>query len=274
MVQMVQEYLDRLKKKYIYYSNRDKIFYIKIAMVIILIIIAILLVKKINVETKSDIKNEIDTTQLLNDNKLEVSTDEGLISFIINYFNDRLNLKYESIFNAYNKKYSNVYQNEEEQEIIKVINYENAFIKKYDNFVIYSIKGIKENETVALITYDMYFSWTNDFLPSIIIAYIIKDNNKYYFKDDLNVATSKYISEIIRTEQVVEIYNEYQDIIDKKLKSNDDLKLAYNSYRQYEINDYNNINKNLLDEINNIEIDPIKDNEKIKQLIEEKKNNF
>ena len=140
MVQMVQEYLDRLKKKYIYYSNRDKIFYIKIAMVIILIIIAILLVKKINVETKSDIKNEIDTTQLLNDNKLEVSTDEGLISFIINYFNDRLNLKYESIFNAYNKKYSNVYQNEEEQEIIKVINYENAFIKKYDNFVIYSIK--------------------------------------------------------------------------------------------------------------------------------------
>lgn len=269
MVQMVQEFLNKFKNKYFSFGNKDKIFYIKIAMVISIIIIAILLVKKINDETKPHYEINTKTENTTIDKEFTISSDEKLISFIINYFKDRLDLKYESIFNAYNKKYSNVFQNEEEQEIIKVINYENAYIKKYDNFIIYTVDGIDQNEIVALIKYDVYFSWTNEFVPSVIIAYIVKDGNKYYFKDDLNVNTSKYINELLKTKQVLEIYEDCQDTIEKKLKSNDELKLAYNSYRQYEINDYNTIDKNLFEEINNVEINPITNNDEIKHIFEE-----
>ena len=171
-----------LLKQIIYKKTHDVDSMLKIAMVTIVVIIAIILVCviKFGNKTTANVYNDDFVTE-----ELTLCNDEKLIAFVEDYFKARTDLRYDVIFSSFNKSFKNEMFNEEEKEITNSIRYERAYIKSYDNIVIYTYRGMKENEKVLLITYDMMFSYTTNSAPNIILTYVVDEDGKYYFRDGL-----------------------------------------------------------------------------------------
>ena len=258
-----------LFKKIIYKKTHNIDFILKIAMIIMIVIIAIILM----LIPKDNNKNNYLINNQKNDlnQKIELSTDKDLINFVENYFKARTELRYDVIFSSFNKVFKNEMFNEEEKKIINSIRYERAYIKSFNNIKVWTYKGQKENETVAIIVYDMMFSYTTNSAPNIIMTYIVNDNGKYYFKDDIDIGLSKYLNEISTKEEVVDLYNEVENRLEKIVNENEDLKLTYNSLRQYKMNNYEQSDFNFAEEVMSLDVDPVKDKEEIDKVLEENK---
>lgn len=254
MDMMEQEYkiIDRIKNNYL--------MFLSVAMIVILIIIATILVNIYGGFNKGDenVKDAVSQSDVL-----IKSEDERLNSFIKKYFNDRMNLNYEEIFKAFNKQITFDRTNKKEREILVNIKNENKYIKSYDNINVWYVSGRRENEKVVIITYDISFGFSNGIIPSILIAYVVEDD-EIYFLDDYDIGTSKYISSVLELMDVKMLYEKVREELERALTGNDELKLVYNSYREYDKSLNDNIDdmflkdiyeSNIENKLNSIDVD-------------------
>ena len=254
MDMMEQEYKisDRIKNNYL--------MFLSVAMIVILIIIATILVNIYGGFNKGDenVKDAVSQSDVL-----IKSEDERLNSFIKKYFNDRMNLNYEEIFKAFNKQITFDRTNKKEREILVNIKNENKYIKSYDNINVWYVSGRRENEKVVIITYDISFGFSNGIIPSILMAYVVEDD-EIYFLDDYDIGTSKYISSVLELMDVKMLYEKVREELERALTGNDELKLVYNSYREYDKSLNDNIDdmflkdiyeSNIENKLNSIDVD-------------------
>ncbi|MBO6119149.1 MAG: hypothetical protein J6P02_01640 [Lachnospiraceae bacterium] len=254
--------------------NPKKVFYV--AMIVIVAIIAIILVDLINKNTRSDESGT--DNYLTSDISVKLNDDEKIDKFIRDYFLARTDLNYSKIFSAFGRDY---YKEEREEsadtfkKTIDNIRYERIFIKSYDNIKIYVANGFDEDEKICIVTYDMSFGFTTDKAPTIILFYLEEYGDTYIIKENLDVGTSKYVVDVVNTKIVKDLYNETYAQLNRVLNSNESLKLAYNSFRQSEMNMKSSLGslhkKEIIEKITANKIDPVKDADEIyKEIIEKK----
>ena len=258
-----------LLKQIIYKKTHDVDSMLKIAMVALFVIIAIILVCIISFSKKGKI-NRLDEDNFIVE-ELQLCQDESLISFVENYFKARTDLRYDVIFNSFNKTFKNELFNEKEKEITNSIRYERAYIKSYDNIVVYTYRGMKENEKVLLITYDMMFSYTMNSAPNIVLTYVVNEDGKYYFRDDMDIGLGKYLNKVAQLDEVKSLYADIENKLEKAVTENEDLKLSYNSLRQYKMNNYQKSEYNYAQEILSMGLDPVRDKEEIDAMLDANK---
>lgn len=269
MEQMEHRFDVDLLKEIIYKKTHDVDSMLKIAMVALSVIIAIILVCIISFSRKTnDIVYNNDSFVV---EKLEICQDENLITFVENYFKARTDLRYDVIFNSFNKTFKNELFNEEEKGITNSIRYERSYIKSYDNIVVYIYRGMKENEKVLLITYDMMFSYTTNSAPNIILTYVVNENGKYYFRDDIDIGLGKYLNKVAQLDEVKSLYRGVENKIEKAVSENEDLKLSYNSLRQYKMNNFQQSEYSYAEEILSMGLDPVRDKDEIDVILDSNK---
>ena len=147
----------------------NKIFKILIlAMMSVSIIIAIILIVSLIFYQNNIKKQNYKIETVINEqNILNESSDESLNKFIYNYFNSRTNLNINQIFSSFDNENNDT---ETKNKIINDIMYERSYIKKFDDIKIYTVDGLKDNEIVAIIQYNILFGYVNDKLPTITMA--------------------------------------------------------------------------------------------------------
>ena len=269
MEQMDHKFDAELFRQIIYKKTHDVDSMLKIAMIILFVIIVIILSCIINFG-----KNDSDSSFKEEDfvvEKIELCQDEKIIEFVDNYFKARTDLRYDVIFSSFNKTFKNELFNEEEKEITNSIRYERAYIKSYDNIVVYTYRGMRENEKVLLIVYDMMFSYTTHSAPNIILTYIVNEDGRYYFRDDIDIGLGKYLNKVSQLDEVKNMFLYVENRLEKAVSENEDLKLSYNSLRQYRMNNYQKSEYSLADEILSMELDPVRDKDVIDNILESNK---
>ena len=258
-----------LLQQIIYKKTHDVDSMLKIAMVTILVIIAIILVYILSFRNITNNKKRVDDDFVVEE--LEICQDDKLVEFVENYFKARTDLRFDVIFNSFNKTFRNEMFNEEEKEIINSIRYERSYVKSYDNIIVYTYRGMKENEKVLLITYDMMFSYTTNSAPNIILTYVVNEDGKYYFRDNMDIGLSKYLNRVSQIDEVKQLYHEVEKKLEKAISENEDLKLSYNSLRQYKMNNYQKSEYSYAEEILSMGIDPVRDKDIIDNILENNK---
>lgn len=231
--------IEQIKKKIKALTAFDKkkvIRYFHIAMITLFVIIAILLIHNIHINDVN-YKSTINNTSPTNIIFLE-SQNSNINDFISDYFTARKSLDYNKIFSCYGRDYDNEKTKDEVgvKKIVDAIRYEKTYVLDYENLKIYTAPGYKKGDTVALVTYDMSFTFSEDKAPMIIIFYLMKDENSYAIIDKFDIGTSKYIMDCMNTTQVRSMYDEVKSNLEKVLFGNESLKLVYNTLRQYEMN--------------------------------------
>ena len=244
--------------------------YLPLAMISLIFIIAIVLIISFNVKmSKLSTPNEKIVEIANKQNVLLASSDEVLNKFIKDYFKARTDLNFNQIFASYNKKWSSTNLDAKSQEIVNAITHERSYVKKFDDILVFTVEGLREDELIAIITYNIEFSFTKDYAPSILMAYLKNDNGNYYFVSDYDMEISKYINNVLKNEEVVLLFNEVKTNLLEALKGNENLKIAYNSLRQLkdnlQANSDINYNKNIYDNV----LSPIYDTEDIKKILGE-----
>ena len=209
-----------LLRQIIYKKTHDVDSMLKIAMVTLVVIIAIILVCVINFGKKTTANSYNDDDFVVEE--LIPCQDEKLIAFVDDYFKARTDLRYDVIFSSFNKSFKNEMFNEEEKEITNSIRYERAYIKSYDNIVIYTYRGM-------------------------------------------------YLNRVAQLDEVKNLYKDVETRLEKAVSENEDLKLTYNSLRQYKMNNYQKSEYSLSDEILSMGLDPVKDKEEIDVILEQNK---
>ena len=245
-----------------------------IAMILIIVLIAIILVSlNISFNKKEvEISESYDLDQY-KDANLVLCDDEEIINFIETYFEARKSLKYEQIFRAFNKDYNVEIRTNEGKEIVKYINYEHSYVRSYDNIKIYETKGLKDTDKFLLIVYDLNLGFAEAKVPMVLICYLEYDvwAKKYYILNDIDIRHTKYINYVTNTSFVKETLADVEKRIERILISNDDVKLAYNSLRQYDMNGVKDIDVSIKESYYNPLIDPIKNSDEIYKVLKDVK---
>ena len=273
MVQMVKELIKKIDIKSFVTSNKVKKNLV-IAMLALIAIIAIILIDLMNKDRIRLI--ELGKNVAYNESSVDIAicNDDLIVSFIHNYFKAKNSLNYQKIFEAYGRDYYAEERNDIDgsfARIMNVIKYEKIFIESYDDIVVYTCRGYREDETVCVVTYDMKLGFTDTKAPMIMIFYLMKGDEGYIIKDKMDVGTSKYLEEISNLESVKALYDNVAMRLDRASASSEGFRLVYNTLRQFEINqnvDIGNLAKmGGLDVLDIWKLDPIKDADKIYNLI-------
>lgn len=267
---------EQVNKKVNIFSNTKidtPIKYINMAMIIITIFIVIFFIF-ININKKS--KNISYDSKNIN---FETCMDYNIYKFISDYLKARTDLNYPLIFNSFGRDYYSEKIDDKSGNVKKIentIKYERAFVKSYNDIKVYYANGIKIDDYVCLVTYDIALGFTEDEIPMIMLFYIEKiADDKYIIKGNLDVGISKFLMSCMKTDFVKDMYNDVKSRLSRKLQSSESIKLAYNSLRQFEINMSSNIDYSpnvLVDEYTIKKLDPIKDIDKIYHTIVNIKN--
>lgn len=278
MVQMVRELIKKIDYKSLLSSKKAKRNFL-IAMLAIIVIIAIIL---INLMKKDEVRlTELGKNITIDNGQYDISLceDEAIKSFIEKYFKAKTELNYAKIFESYGRDYYAEERNNADGSFDKImdsIRYERIFIESYDDIVIYTCRGYKENETVCIVTYNMNLGFTDTKAPMIMIFYLVNEDGKYIIKDKLDIGTSKYLVEVSKLESVKSLYEDVATRLDKTQASSESFRLVYNTLRQLEINqnvDIGNVDKmSILEELDIMKLDPIKDVDKIYDMIQDSNN--
>lgn len=271
---------EQTKKIFLFSNNLKKEKIIKILTIIMIVILAIIVIVFLNLHIKDkEYKNQIETKHDINSIDVKPCEDYRIYKFISDYFKARTDLNFQRIFLAYGKDYYKEERNDKDGNLKKIVDnirYERMFVKKFDNIKVYTENGYYGGETICIVTYDMQLGFTNnDKIPMIIIFYLKESNNSYIIKENFDLGTSKYIVDVINTENVKKIYDDVEDELNRLLVSNESLRLSYNSLRQYEINmnsEFEPIDKlQIIDDMKIKDFDIIKDSDEIfNKIIEDK----
>lgn len=227
----------------------------------------------------------INVISLKETKKTNASTDNNIIfslneekdmqQFIEDYYKARTNLDYEKIFSAFGRDYYKEENNKNIENVKTLIRYEKVYIVNYNNFKLYTAKGLYQNEYICIVTYEMQLGFTTDTLPNITLFYLKKDEKgNFIIEENYNVERSKYVLKAMNEQFVKQIYNEIYEELERKISTNDATKLVYNSLRQWSINigtkvNYENYNYPYI--YYNPRYDLIKNADAIKDAILQKK---
>lgn len=273
MVQMVKELIKKIDIKSFVSSNKVKK-NLLIAMLALIAIIAIILIDLMNKDRTR--LTELGKSVAYNENSVDIAIcdDVTIVNFIHNYFKAKNSLNYQKIFEAYGRDYYAEERNDVDGSFTRIMNrirYERIFIESYEDIIIYTCKGYRDDEIVCVVTYDMKLGFTDTKAPMIMIFYLVKGNDGYLIKDKMDVGTSKYLEEISNLESVKALYDDVATRLDRASVSSESFRLVYNTLRQFEINqnvDIGNLDRmSDLDILNIGKLDPIKDADKIYDLI-------
>lgn len=244
--------------------------YLPLAMISLVFIIAIILMASIFINIRHSSETNKKINEIVNEKNILMSSDDELLNkFINDYFKARTNLNFNQIFMSYNKKWSPTSLDDYSKNIVNLVTQERSYVKDFNDIQVFTVRGLNDNELITFITYNIEFSFTKDLAPAIIMAYVIRDENKYYFLSDYNVEISKYINNVLKNEEVVSLFNIVKTNLLLALKGNENLKIAYNSLRQ--LKDHLLSTTDIKTDYNNyIEVlDPINDADIIKKIIDE-----
>lgn len=240
MEQMVQDNIKKIKEKL-----KEKLSGLKqplgkmiVAMIMILIVIAILLIQGV---TSKSVNDTSDAINLDVENVFVESMDNRLNVFVKGYFKARTYLDFVNIYRAFDKDYLLIKDTEEGKKYDNGIMYEKNYVKDFSNIKVYEYAGLIDNERVVLITYDMNFYFSDALVPSMIVGYVKDDGKKLYFKENLDIGESKYISNLMESSMVKTMYSDIKNRLEMLVTNDSKLKLAYNSLRQYDMNPNNNM---------------------------------
>lgn len=271
---------ERIKKVLQYIdANRGKLIkYFHIAMIAIIVIIAIILIDIISVKDKNDANFQNTSTYDASNISFRVCDKHEIYKFITDYFGARVALNFPKIFSSYGRDYYSERRDDTTGKIKKIedsIRYEKTFVRDYTNVKVYINDGFNGEDVVCVVTYDLLLGFSDGAAPMIMIFYLTKKDETYMIKDDLDVGTSKYLLDCVNTKTIKDMYNETRASLVRALTGNENLKMAYNSLRQYEMNMGGNINydKNkLIDNFGIEKLDPVNDADYIYNFIVNKKN--
>ena len=252
--------------------------YFYIAMLALFAIIAIILVGLIHQNNRRNMKEYEKSKYEIANINITQNTDENIEKFIKDYFKARTDLNYPKIFSSFGRDY---YKEEREskddkfKKTIDSIRYERMFIKSYDNINIYTEKGFHDDEVICIVTYDVEFGFTTGKAPMILVFYLVKKDDSYYIKEDLDVGTSKYIVDVVNTDSVKNLYDDVYSRLNRVLNSDESMKLVYNSFRQSEMNMKSSLDpikkREMIENMGVKKIDPVNDMESIFNEISESK---
>ena len=259
MGQMVKEQNKKIKSskdkiKDAEYIDFHKMIFIAIVFVIFLTIVFIMV---IIFSTNKRIKND----KLYEDINIEISQNEKIINFVNDYFSSRASLRFDKIFDAYNRDYVEEVKNSNGSDIVTSIKYENSFIKSFEDIKIYEAKGRNDGEYVLVLSFDIVLNFSDGKIPSLLTCYLYTENDNLYIKDHLDVGDIKYINLVLENDFIKNLYESTKLRLENTLSSSESAKLVYNSLRQFDMNDMKAVNNNEI-EINEY-IDPILDKDYI-----------
>ncbi|MBR1454909.1 MAG: hypothetical protein IJ593_09775, partial [Lachnospiraceae bacterium] len=242
------------------YNKLSKI--LLIAMVGIIAIIAIIL---FSIESKK----KADERKLLNSiNEVIVAEEEDpkVVELVNEYFKAKTNLNFARLFATFGRDYYEEERNDKNNNLKNIINnirYERIFVEKYENIKVYSAPGLRKNEKVLVVTYDMVMGFADTTAPMILMFYVVKKDGRYIINDSLDVGISKYLVVISNTDFVRAIYKDVEERLVHATESSESLKLVYNSLRQIEVNQKFNLEdineKELIDRLLDGRVDLIRD---------------
>ena len=244
--------------------------YLPLAMISLVFIIAIILIVSIfiNINSLSNANKKIENI-VDKKNILMLSDDELLNKFIKDYYIARTNLNFNQIFMAYNREWSSTNLDEYSKKIVNSVTHERSYVKKFDDVMVFTVDGLNDDEYVVFMTYNIEFSFTEDLAPSISMAYVKRNDNRYYFLSDYDIEISKYMNNVLKNEEVVSLFNEVKTNLLVALKGNDNLRIAYNSLRQLKDNILSTTDmvaeKNTYYDL----LDPINDSDVIEKIVGE-----
>ena len=263
MDKMVQEYKENNKKK----QN------VNLKILRLILVLFFIVVIFVWISLKNNTQDSFIYSKDLVDPKvvMEEVSDGPIYDFVINYFDDRINMRFENIFNAFGKVMSDSFSSSKEKQIINNIINERTYIMSYNDIRVYKLDGLNKDENVLIITYDIKFSFSQSKAPSILLAYTKMKDGRYYFLDDFDIGISKFINSILKLNDVQILYESIKTKLDKALMGSEELKLIYNSYRQYNPNDDNTMKMDF--SVDKIEmLDPITNNNQIIEFIDSEQN--
>lgn len=242
--------------------------YLPLAMISLVFIIAIILIISIviNINGLSNANKKIESV-VDKKNILMLSDDELLNKFIKDYFQARTNLNFNQIFMAYNKKWSSTNLDDYSKKIVNFVTHERSYVKRFDDVMVFTVYGLNNDEYVVFMTYNIEFSFTKDLAPSISMAYVKKQDNKYYFLSDYDIEISKYMNNVLKNEEIISLFNEVKTNLLIALKGNDNLRIAYNSLRQLKDNILSTTDMVSEKNINDNFLDPINDSDLIEKIV-------
>ena len=250
--------------------------YLVIAMMVVIAIIAIILIDMTSKNTAKN--NTIENTYDKNDIFIVERDDLEVNNFIKGYFKARTDLNYNKVFKCFGRDYYKEKRKnpKEVENIEKLMRYERTFVKRYEDIRVFSDKGLKEGDVVCCVAYELALGFTVDTAPMIIFMYLEKSGDSYTIKEKFDVGTSKFISDCMNTVNVKLLYEDTRNRLLKKLTGNENLKLTYNSLRQFEMNmgtviDYDKFS--FIDSLSKIKLDPINDGKYIGDSIIARKKN-
>ena len=229
-----------------------------ILIVIFSIIFLIIILMMISILSKS---KKYDSSKNLNSIDIEVSQNEKIINFVNEYFLSRSELRFDKIFNAYHRDYVEEVINNNGDEIVTSIKYENSYIKSFENIKIYEAKGLSDGEYVLVISFDISLNYSDNKIPSLLVCYLYTEDENLYIKANLDVGDIKYVNQVLENELIKNLYENTKLRLENVLSSSESAKLAYNSLRQYDMNDMKSVNND--EKRVEKSIDPIFDNDYI-----------
>lgn len=165
--------------------------------------------------------------------------DDRVYHFVLDFFKAKKYLDFVNIYRSFNRDYVTMVEAKEGREYENEILYEHNLVKDYKDLEVYKTLGKKQNEYVLICKYNILTYYTEEVAPTIIVAYIVDDGNKIYFKDNLDIGESKYITKVLEEKKVKDMYNEVKKNLTRNLANDANLKLVYNSLRQYDMNENN-----------------------------------
>lgn len=244
---------------------------LKVAMVVLIAIIATLLIS-IFIRNSYAVREDIIQYDK-NDIVVKKNEDEKIANFVEEYFQAKVNLNYPKIFKMHGRDYYADERNDKDgvfKQTVDRLKYEKYFVDSYDDIEIYSCKGLRDDEIVLIVTYELGLGFTESKAPMVLLFYLEKVDDTYKIKDSLDVGTSKYIVDVSNTEEVKKIYNDVTNELLLATERSESLRLVYNSLRQFEVNQNVDLDSlyNNRDIANRIgKLDPIKDMAKIEEII-------
>lgn len=272
--------IEQIKKTENFIENKKNLFmkYIKIAMIAGFAIIAIILICIIHEDNKKRAYESQNIYFDASNINFRVCDNNYIYKFIADYYKARTMLNFPKIFSAYGRDYYKERQEDKNGTIKRIeesVRYEKTFVRSFNDIKVYIEKGYRENETICVVTYDMMMGFSDGAAPMIALFYLVKDGDSFVIKDKFDVGTSKYIVACTETEFVKNLYNDTKNRLERALTGNENLKIAYNSLRQYEMNmggELNYANNKLVENLGIDKLDPIEDSDYIYNYIINKKN--
>lgn len=157
-------------------------------------------------------------------------------NFIKDYFEAKKHLDFVNIYRTFNRDYVSMKDTEESKKYENAILYEHNIIKDYTNLRVFKKNAGGDDSYILICLYDMCTYYTEEVAPNMLIVYMIDDGNTMYLKDTFDIGESKYIYSMLNDKVVLKYYEETKKSLTRALANDANLKLAYNSLRQYDMN--------------------------------------